>query len=127
MTARSHRVSAFVDFSNANFQEDEETIEHEPNTEEDLDFSTFSEPGLNSTTYSTRSSFGSFVQVEKSNKAVQTDQVTYGDVPVHVKNTRGKHGTLVEPRYLEAMSLLMSENMSAPEVIKAVYIVDTKI
>ena len=41
-------MSAFVDFSNANFQEDEETIEHEPNTEEDLDFSTFSEPGLNS-------------------------------------------------------------------------------
>ena len=79
---------------------------------------------LNSTTYSTRSSFCSFAQVEKSNKAVQTDQVTYGDVPVHVKNTRGKHGTLVEPRYLEATSLLMSENMSAPEAIKAVYIVN---
>ena len=92
-----------------------------------MDFSTFSEPDLNSTTYSTRSSFRSFVQVEKSNKTVQTDQVTYGDVPVRVKNTRGKHGTLVELRYLEAMSLLISENMSAPEAIKAVYIVDTKI
>ena len=46
---------------------------------------------------------------------------------MHVKNTRGKHGTLVEPRYLEAVSLLMFENMSAPEAIKAVYIVDTKI
>ena len=89
-TARSCRVSAFADFSTANFQEDEETSEHEPITEEDLDFSTFSEPDLNSRTYSTHSSFRSFVQVEKSNKAVQTDQVTYGDVPVHVKNTRGK-------------------------------------
>ena len=92
-----------------------------------MDFSTFSEPDLNSTTHSTRSSFRSFAQVEKSKKAVQTDQVTCGDVPVHVENTRGKHGALVEPRYLEAMSLLMSENMSAPEAIKAVYIVDTKI
>ena len=46
---------------------------------------------------------------------------------MHVKNTRGKHGTLVEPKYPEAMSLLMSENMSAPEAIKAVYIADTKI
>ena len=49
-TAQSCRVSAFADFSTANFQEDEETIEHEPITEEDLDFSTFSEPDLNSTT-----------------------------------------------------------------------------
>ena len=49
-TARSCRVSAFADFSTANFQEDEETIEHEHITEEDLDFSTFSEPNLNSTT-----------------------------------------------------------------------------
>ena len=46
---------------------------------------------------------------------------------MHVKNTRGKHGTLVESRYLEAMTLPMSENMSTPEAIKAVYIVDTKI
>ena len=126
-TARSRRVSAFSDFSTANFQEDEETTEHEPITEEDLDFSIFSEPDLNSTTYSTHSSFRSFVQVEKSNKAVQTDHVTYGDVPVRVKNTRGKHGTLVKPRYLEDMALLMSENMSTPEAIKAVYIVDAKI
>ena len=37
------------------------------------------------------------------------------------------NGTLVEPRYLEAMSLLMSKNMSTPEAIKALYIVDTKI
>ena len=126
-TAWPRRVSAFADFSTANFQEDEETSEHEPITEEDLDFSTFSEPDLNSATYSSRSSFCSFLQVEKSNKAVQSDQVTYGDVPVHVKNTIGKHGTLVEPTYLEAMSLLMSENMSVPEAIKAVHIVDTKI
>ena len=41
---------------------------------------------------------------------------------------RGKDKTkLVEPRYLEAMSLLMSDNMSASEAIKAVYIVDTVI
>ena len=44
-------MSAFADFSTANFQEGEETIEHEPITEEDLDFSAFSEPDLNSTTY----------------------------------------------------------------------------
>ena len=50
-TAQSCRVSAFADFSTANFQEGEETIEHEPITEEDLDFSAFSEPDLNSTTY----------------------------------------------------------------------------
>ena len=46
---------------------------------------------------------------------------------MRVKNTIGKHGTLVEPTYLDAMSLLMSENLSVPEAIKAVYIVDTKI
>ena len=50
-TAQSCRVSAFANFSTANFQEDEETIEHEPITEENLDSSTFSETDFNSTTY----------------------------------------------------------------------------
>ena len=50
-TAQSRRVSAFANFSTANFQEDEETIEHEPITEENLDSSTFSETDFNSTTY----------------------------------------------------------------------------
>ena len=60
-TAQSRRVPAFADFSTANFQEDEKTSEHEAITEEDLDFSTFSETDLNSTTYSSRSSFCSFL------------------------------------------------------------------
>ena len=52
---------------------------------------------------------------------------TYGDVTVRVKNTRGKHGKLVGTRYLQTTSLLMSENMSAPDAIKAVNIFDKKI
>ena len=59
--ARSRKVSVFGDFSTANFQEDKETIEHKPITEEDLDFNTFSEPDLNPTTYSARSNFCSFI------------------------------------------------------------------
>ena len=36
-----------------------------------------------------------------------------------------KSSSLVEPRYLEAMALLMSDNLSAHEAIKAVYTIDT--
>ena len=52
---------------------------------------------------------------------------TYGDVTVRAKNTRGKQGKLVGTRYLQTTSLLMSENMNAPDAIKAVNIVDKKI
>ena len=52
---------------------------------------------------------------------------TYGDVTMRVKNTRGKHRKLVATRYLQTTSLLMSENMSAPDAIKAVNIADKKI
>ena len=51
---------------------------------------------------------------------------TYVDVTVRVKNTRG-NGKLVGTRYLQTTSLLMSENMSAPDAIKAVNIFDKKI
>ena len=48
------------------------------------------------------------------------------DIPLRMKPLRaGKSSTLVEPRYLEAMALLMSDNLSATEAIKAVYTIDT--
>lgn len=45
------------------------------------------------------------------------------DIPVRVKKNERK--APVEPRYLEAMGLLMSENLSASEALKAVHVVDT--
>ena len=59
------------------------------------------------------------------NTEVQTEPYELiGDVPVRIVNKKNKCN-LVEPRYLEAISLLMSENLSASEAIKAVHIIDT--
>ena len=46
------------------------------------------------------------------------------DKPVRILNKSGKK-MLVEPRYLEALSLMMAENLSASEAIRAGYIWDT--
>ena len=59
------------------------------------------------------------------NTEVQTEPYELiGDIPVRIVNKNDKCN-LVEPRYLEAISLLMSENLSASEAIKAVHIIDT--
>ena len=65
---------------------------------------------------------------ELVHKAVQTDlaSVPSPSVPLRTERIPGS-GVFsnVEPRYLDAMSILMSENLSASESVKAVYIVDT--
>ncbi len=59
-------------------------------------------------------------------KAIQTQFVDMQTkVPLRILSTGQKISTLVEPRYLEAMALLMSENHSASEAVKAVNIIDT--
>ena len=61
------------------------------------------------------------------NADVQTDPCeSLDDIPVRIVNKAGKCN-LIEPRYLQGISLLMSENLSASEAIKAVHIVDTVI
>ena len=112
-TVRSRMVSAFADFSTLRL-------------EDDWDLNTLSNPDLSSI-YFTRISLQSSIHVERSSKAVQTDPQLYTEVPVRIKSTKSESGTLIEPRYLEAMSQLMSENMSASEAIKAVHIIDTKV
>ena len=60
--------------------------------------------------------------------AVQTDPSAIPNVPLRLERISGsKVYANVEPRYLEAMALLMSENFSASEAVKAVHIVDTVI
>ena len=59
----------------------------------------------------------------------QYKQIDFGQkVPLRIERVKGS-GIFanVEPRYLEAMSLLMSENLSASEAVKAVHIIDTVI
>ena len=60
------------------------------------------------------------------NAQTQTDSLVpeNNDIPVRVLSSSGKCSTLIEPRYLEAISLLMAENFSASEAIKAVAVVD---
>ena len=102
----------------------------------DFDTSKFKSPTIHSTgKKTTRNSvlnssidwspgdIGLNISVDKSK-----EEISVLDTKVRVMAGRGKDKTkLVEPRYLEAMSLLMSDNMSASEAIKAVYIVDTVI
>ena len=49
------------------------------------------------------------------------------ETPIRVVSARNKSSKLIEPRYLEAMSLIMSDNLSATEAIKVVHTVDTVI
>ena len=61
------------------------------------------------------------------NSEVQTEPCgSPENVPVRTVNKHGKCN-LIEARYLEGLSLLMAENLSASEAIKAVHIVDTVI
>ena len=66
-------------------------------------------------------------QIEMRHELTQTDDHPQ-TVPVRLKSVRGeKWSSLIEPRYLEAMALLMSDNLSASEAVKAVYTIDTVI
>ena len=70
------------------------------------------------TSYHTRSKKGIPLKTVNADLPVKTT--------VRVINKKGK-GNLIEPRYLEAMALLMAEGLSASEAIRAVYIIDTVI
>ena len=78
-------------------------------------------------TYLTRSKSTLDKQSSKETRATQTDNSIASEVPVRIKGSSSETSTMIEPRYLEAMSVLMSDNMSASEAIKAVQIIDTKI
>ena len=56
----------------------------------------------------------------------QYKQIDFGQkVPLRIERVKGSAlFANVEPRYLEAMSLLMSKNLSASEAVKAVPIID---
>ena len=87
---------------------------------------------LNSTAihYETRRSIlSSSSNTSKCHASTQTDLTDFAmpNVPIRIASSRNKSSRLIEPRYLEAMSLLMSDNLSATEAIKAVYTVDTVI
>ena len=59
-------------------------------------------------------------------KSKQTSCNDIQDTPLRMKPLRAnRSSSLVEPRYLEAMALLMSDNLSASEAIKVVYTIDT--
>ena len=62
-------------------------------------------------------------------QTVHDDFITVTNVPVRILSERAQVNErhVVEPRYMEAISLLMSENMSAAEAIKAIHVVDTVI
>ena len=93
----------------------------------DTSVSSLKSPDLHSSSikYSTRSYILSPATPRKDmySKETQTEFTTT-DYPVRIPSLKGKDSTLVEPRYLEAMSLLMADNLSAPEAIKAVCTVD---
>ena len=61
-----------------------------------------------------------------THQSTQTDKDFSQRIPLRIERVKGS-GIFanVEPRYLEAMSLLMSENLSASEAVKAVHIIDT--
>ena len=65
--------------------------------------------------YQTRSNKGKSKMMENVVHPVKTT--------VRVMNKKSK-SNLIEPRYLEAMALLMAEGLSASEAIRAVYIID---
>ena len=61
-------------------------------------------------------------------QSVQTDSESFPKVPLRIERVKGSAVyAIVEPRYLEATSLLMSENLSESEAVKAVHILDTVI
>ena len=61
----------------------------------------------------------------RGKRKASSESVNISPVPVRIMGGRRGGDSRIEPRYLEAMSLLMAENLSATEAIKAVHIVDT--
>ena len=59
--------------------------------------------------------------------ATQTDEKMFiKTVPVRVTTSNyERSSTLIEPHYLEAVALLMSDNLSASEAVRAVHTIDT--
>ena len=137
--ARKDSAYASVPKHQSFLEEDKETEETVSN-DNDLDFDTskFKSPTIHSTGRKTRNSVlispintmdwspgdvRSNISVDESR-----NEISVLDTKVRVMAGRDKNKTnLVEPRYLEAISLLMSDNLSASEAIKSVYIVDTVI
>ena len=103
------------DFSDGDGDDDDSDRE---NMEEEIELDFPSEINVS---YSTRQN--SKRSVFGINQSTQTEN-TVARVPVRMMNETGK-SNLIESRYLEAMSLLMSDGLSASEAIRAVYNLDT--
>ena len=64
------------------------------------------------------------IQSMKHHQDTQTENLQSKPLPVRLSPSRQKHKTWkIEPRYLEAILLLMAENLSASDAIRAVFII----
>ena len=61
------------------------------------------------------------------NAATQVEDPCIPNVSVRLPAVRNQQDRLFKPCYLEAISLLMAESLSASEAIRAIYIVDTTV
>ena len=65
--------------------------------------------------YSTRSSLLCSPTIADRGNAMTQTEFIVPEAPVRIQSLRKKNATLIEPRYLEAMSLLMSDNLGDRE------------
>ena len=98
--------------------ESQSDVEEVPDDDWIMSINELGSPDLNSTAihYETRRSIlSSSSNTSKCHASTQTDLTDFAmpNVPIIIASSRNKSSRLIEPIYLEAMSLLMSDNLSA--------------